>query len=608
MPIQIPTLERFNPQSEGSVGRLDYKPVDVSKGQEIQTQAADKLAGTVEHYVQKEQEYVADTTANAAAVKYHQYLENALEGPNGAKRQKGDPAPVYQKFDEDARGKYTEILDSYKDASDLTKAHITAKLNDTSAKFYDRKTTAFGNQSNIYETEVTKDSIKITKDEMLDATAHLDVNDPNTLIPLETKLAKAQDLSIKSGLKQGTVKPILDPSGEIDPITKQVKVIGYNLDPSVKMQIAKDKSEGLTGAIENLIASGDVEGAKFLTEKYKQDLDRVNRPKIEEKTLKAAIEQEGIDEFDKVRNLPSATAMQRLNQIDDPKVREKAMAELDTYQRRMENSTKRSSRETYSAVGRYILEKQKNGNAFVDVNEMENDPVVKRLLGTDNIKDPKQLEALRHMVTQPKESDPDAKNEAYRVMFNGGLKGMAPEEFNQLISGLNKEDRNKIESKWQRFNTQTSSEENRMTKNMGSQLTKELQTLGYVKKNEFGKYNNKDQIKLNLANDELINAMDDMPPGLTQKEQNLWVQKFAADKVKGEVFKPPEFEVSKKFLGKPENAKNTPKPDVSETPGVVDKTDLATKTKASQEFKKKYGVWPDLQTQELQNFMKTGNK
>lgn len=587
MPVQLPTLDRFSPQGQTSVGREDFKPIDVSQGQAMQTHAAEKLAGTVEHYIKTEQQYTADTTANAAAVEYHQYLESALEGPNGAKRQQGDPAPVYKKFDEDARGKYQAILDKYKDASELTKQEIQAKLNNTDAKFYDRKTTAFGSQSATYETGVTNDSVKITKNDMIDATAHLDVTDPHTLVPLENKLNELYDLRIKSGLKQGTVS--------------QDKDGNYILNPSVKMQLAKDRSEGIASSIENLIASGDVEGAKFLTDKYEKDLDRAVRPKIEEKTLKAQIEQDGIDAFDKVRNLPSATAMAKLNQIEDPKVREKAMAELDTYQRRMENSAKRSSKDSYSAVGRAIMERQRSGDAFVDVNEMEKDPTIKRLL--DGVKDPKQLEALRRMVTSPKESDPDAKNEAYRAMFNGELKGMAPEDFNLLISGLNKEDRSKIETKWRSFNTQSPSEESRMTKNMGSQLIKELQTLGYVKKNEFGKYNNKDQIKLNQANDELINALDDMPPGLSQKDQSAWVQKFAADKVKGEVFKPPTPSAPRKFL---EPANKKAEPDTSTVPGAVNTNDVEAKKKAMQAFNKANGRWPDLNTQELQNFIKNG--
>ena len=348
MPVQVPTLNRFNAQPEASVGRIDYTPADVTKPMEVQAGAAERLAGAAEkQYIQAEHN-AAITTATAAASEYHRHLEDGLEGPQGVKRVKGDPTEAYKYYDEKAAAKKEEILGKYSDASDLVKSTIAAKLNDTDNKFYDRKTTAFGNQVAVYRSTVAKDSVELTKNDMMDATTHLDIKDPHALVPLDAKISEILDTRTQEGIANGTVTK--DKDGN------------YIYSASAKLQIAKDTSDGLTKTISNLIASGDVEGAKFLTEKYSGYLDAVNKPKIEEKTQKAFKDQSAMNEFDAVRNLSGPAAIAKLEKIEDPKIREKALENFDTHQRRMKNIESRSAKDNYNQIGKIILNRQNSGD------------------------------------------------------------------------------------------------------------------------------------------------------------------------------------------------------------------------------------------------------
>lgn len=605
MAVQVPSLQRMNPQDTASVGRIGVSAPDLAKPMEMQAKAADSLVDTTGKVVQQQVQLAADTTATQAANEMHQYLETGLQGPNGAKWQKGDPTDVYKTFDANEEKKAQEIQDRYKDASDETQSAISRKIGATRAMFFDRKTTARGLQSDNYQISVTNDAVELAKNDMMDATAHLDPADGNTLVPMDQAMNRIYDLRVKSGLKNGSVKPVLDPKGEIDPDTGTTKVIGYDMDPSLKLQLAKDRSDGIYKAINNLSASGDVDGAKFLTEKYQQYLDPVNRAKAEEKTVKASVDATASQEARKVQNMPPEQAMTALSKIDDPKVREKAMANLATFNRQMETAKKQSEDKNYNIAGKAIIDRQNSGQPFTDVNDMLSNPSIKRVW--DNIQDPKKKMALEHLVDAPKESDHTQLNKAYNVLYEnadaGGtsLRGMSPGDFNQLMAGLNKSDRNIFEKNWRNVNSQTPGEQNQMVKNMGSQLTKELQTLGYVKKNDFGKYSNADQVKLNQANDELVASLDKLPQNLSLKEQNAYVQKLAATKKSGEVFNPSAAVDRPKFQG---TIKPVGQPTTTSVAGVIPPVDLVEQKKnAMKSFYKEFKRWPDPVT-ELPQYMK----
>lgn len=585
MGVQIPKVERFGPSASPtpSEGRINVDIKNPLKTSGLLGEATMHFAAEIGDEYVKGEAIAADTISTQYASEFHRDLENRLEGPDGAKRVKGDPTEAYQKYDEDTKLKYEEILSKAAGYSEATRAAVKAKLDNTEAKFYDRKVSAYGNQLNTFQTNVTNDAVALLKNDMMDNTAHLDISDVNATTALDNTISQIEDQRIKMALKNGSGKAILNEQGQ---------VTGYDLNPSVNLQIAKDISDGLTKSINNLIAAGDVEGAEYLMNKYGNRIDNVNKDKVVEKTKKASIESKGMAEFDKVRNMNSEAALSRLEKIQDPKVREQAIKNLDTHTRMVKNLTDRASKNSYNELTKYIMEKQKS-NPYIDVNALEKDPMYKRL--SDTITDAKQLTAIRHMVEQPKVSNQKAKSDLYNDMFNGKLSGMSYEDFSEKASNLDKKDRQMFETQWKKYNQTTPTEEYQMTKSMGADLNKQLQSLGYVKKNEYGKYSNADQIKLNQAYDELIDVTDKLPPGATYKERLQFVQKFAADKVKGQVFQAPELRASL------ENAEARAEA-ISRQP--VESMSLEQQRPYMREFKRQRGRMPTPGSGELSAFIK----
>ena len=551
MPVQVPTLERFAPQQPQSVGRIDYKPMDATQGQAMQSNAVEKLGTTAIGVYEKYEKQAGDTESEKAATELHRHLEQKLEGPGGAKHWKGDPTEAYKKYDDEEKTKYEEITNRYKDSSDTTRRLVEEKLASVRLKFDDRRTTAFGSQTSIYEAGVAKDAIDVSIEDMVHDTAHLDVTDPHTTIPLDRSISKIIDQHYALGEKQGTV-------------------VNGVASPSVKLDIARSVSKGIYGAIDNLNAAGDVDGAKFLLEKYKDKLDVKSRANAEEKTKKAYDEQKADQEFAKVRGLEKDKAFAALDKIKDDNIREKAIANLDTYHRHAENMQKREQDDNFERSAKIVFDKERTGDPFLTVNDMESDPRIKKYL--DKMA-PNQVEHLRKMIDVPNESDEDAKTEALDLIATNQLTNIKAADLPGITADLNDHDRNLFTNEWIKANTDTEPEVRSRTKFMLPQLTKQLESIGYIKKNREGKYSKEDEKRNNDARTELIIETNAMPKGMSISDQEQWV-KDKAMKLKSSDTRQSFFDkISSFFSGNPNKPVEQADPKV-----IVPKASVPTAT------------------------------
>lgn len=596
MAVQVPVVKRNAPMETPSVGRVDIKPPNVTEAQSIQSKAINEFAKDAVDLVAKEEIATADVKSTEAATKYRTWYETNLRGKNGLSYLKGDPAEAYAKFDEDARKEYDRIINESAGYSQLTKDAIVSKLNTAHNRMYESRVTLEGKQNADYRTRVTNDAVVLSQNDVVDAAATLDVKDPNTLIPIERSLNEIRNLRYKEGRENGLVRETVDPN-VIDPNTKSPKVLKIESDPSFKAQVAKDVSDALVMSIENLTAAGDVAGAEFLMNKYADQIIGNKKPKVEKFINTAAKDNQAKAIVKSLINLPEDQAIKKLDDIQDDDVREKASKRYDSEKTRRNRLIKSASTANYNAAANIILNRDKKGLPFQDEVQMMDDPEIKRLW--INITDAKQKMALQHMVNQPKDSNQDVKNDAFSMLFEGKFQGMPPEQFNEAVAGLNKSDRTMFESEYRKINTQTGGEQNQQLKWMGSQLEKELQTIKYIKKDQYGKYAPNDRIKLNEASSELIIAMDKFPPNASFKEKQEWIKQFAVQKIKekGETPPPPE----PKFKG------DTSKPDTSGVKGPkVDQDQLKKNQEVLRQYYAKYQRWPN--KEELADALKNGVK
>ena len=128
MGIQLPTINRAEPQADPSVGRLISKPLDTTGAVKMQSEAVEGLVKAVGKGVVDYQMEAADTKATAASNEYTQFLYEKMNGPNGAKYQKGDPTPVMKSFDDEAAKKYQEILLRNPDAPGMTVTRMKQEI------------------------------------------------------------------------------------------------------------------------------------------------------------------------------------------------------------------------------------------------------------------------------------------------------------------------------------------------------------------------------------------------------------------------------------------------------------------------------------------------
>lgn len=583
MPFQVPKLNRAEPQDTKSVGRIEFNPVDVVKPMLQQANAAERLAGDVAGFVANENFRTAEVTGMEAARSYHRYNEDLLVGENGLAYQKGNPTEPFQIYDQKVKAKREEIVNQYKNSNEMVRNAVENALRETDAKFYDRRATLFGKQKSEWEDTNLKESVAIDKEDARHAVAHLDINDPNTTVPLDAVLFNINKKITDFAISRGTARKMQEKQADGSIVERTV------FDESVKMQIAKESSEALQNAIENLQQSGDVEGADYILKKYGNRLASNVKDKLFDKNKKDMQEIKGVQEFSKVRNLPYDQAFNKLDQIKDPMIRRKAQAELDDYRRQKENAKTSSSKANYDTMAKYLDERKKAGKPILSINELENDPRFKRM--APNIQQ-KQIDALYAQVEKPKKSDEGVKAQVYQSIQNGDMKTWDYGQFLEHTKGLSDKDKTKFENDWRDLTSQSPTQQRIMFQNMSKEMTAQMQKLGIIEKNDFGKFDNDTQITVNEWNDELRDAISTMPPELGYDKQMQYVRKFVADKKAKQVFSPPNRQPPK-FMGDP-NKKVAPIPeDGSTVPGVkVSKDDTMSNFDIAKKFKNQFGRWP----------------
>ncbi|MFM6930405.1 MAG: hypothetical protein ACKOX6_18220 [Bdellovibrio sp.] len=492
MAFEVPKIQRAAPQDTASVGRVQVEVPNLASANAPQAQALEKFA---EHGAENYVKYVkdiADTEGLKSSNEMDHYLMNALEGENGAKRQKGNPYEIYNKFEQDEEKKFDEIRARYADASTETKAAVERKLIETRAKFYDRKITARGVQVNEYEKNITDDGVDLEKEKMSDSVAHFDRNDPKGATKLEENLRNIYDLRVSHGLKNGSVKEILDEKGQLK---------GYDMLPSVKLQLAKDRSEGLYQAISNLAKAGKIEDANFLSDKYGVYLDAKNKEKVTEVLQKEGVETEALQWAQKLGTMPEEQALREAGKIENLRVQEKVKAKLHTSFRQMEVAKTHNEKKNYSEAFEIVNSRMNSGSPFLTVEEMLTHPKIKQYVEYMN---PRQIQALQHMVEAPKDSNPKVVVSVQEKLFDEGFKNVTPAEFQAMTSGLNKADKSRYESIYIRERSQSDGELHQSVKRVESSFVNHLQSAGYVRRNDFGKFDPDDQDKITLAKDRLI--------------------------------------------------------------------------------------------------------
>lgn len=520
MAVQLPGVKRIEPQATPSVGRVNLNLSDRTDQHAKNANQIVDIGEKVMGIMDAQEKAAIDLESQTAVNEFSKYHHERMSGPEGVKYQKGNPVAVYEKFDEDVDTKYEEIVGKFSTYSPKAKAAIQSALDKKAGELYNSRTVSYGQQFNSYSNDVTNDSVKITQREMLDAAAFIDPNDPDSFDLYDSKLKDIMKTREQNAIRTGQIQ-----------VGEDGQVVGA--DPGVQVQMADDMSNGLKLTLKSFYTRDDsrsIKSAEMLLEKYGAVMLPDHKVAAEEGIRKA---KKNVDALEIINDLDFNDAkgsIARIDEIEDPETREKAMEKFEAGQRRRTNALQRDSKNNYNTISDIIFDRQAAGQPFVSVGDMNEDPRIKQLM--ENVSDAKQRQALINMVERPSNSNADKKNEAYMSIADGSLVGMDRKDFELKASGLNKQDYTLFNREWINANKSTSEAKDRSRgQYLIGQTTKTMEALNYISKNSSGKYSKDEKETLNRIHDVVLREMQYLPPTLEVSAQSAWLKEVIKQEI-----------------------------------------------------------------------------
>lgn len=526
--IQIPRVERFQQQDTTPASpKLNVDAPNLGKGSSQQLEAVGNIVQDQADYFAKQEKAAVDTASKAAANEYNIYLNAEL---NKAKLQQGDPAQTYAQFNENMNLKFDEILNKNPNLSEAGRSAVKSHLADVFTNYSMKANTAYSGQYYDYDTKITEDSTTIKSQDIMTESSYINPNDPKSFDKLNSLIKGIRSDYYQHGEKFGLTKR--DENGQ------------WEQSDALDLKIGKKVSEGLISAINNLNNSNPPRPdlAEALYSKYYKYIDIHKQDDV---TKRINDKKEKIDIFnavDKTTTMSPDQIDSFLNKTfkDNPEAKSQAYEAINSRSRQRQQLRDRSAEQNFKLVSNIVYENMNHPyKAYKSAWEMENDPDITPYY--DNLS-AKQKSYLKNMIEKPKDSNIETKTKFYESFMNDELKGMSPDKFFQLTSGLNKRDAAIAETAWKKYNApQTTAQESRMMRSAMTDLKNELSktTVGYITVDKFGKVpNEEDRTKLTNAYQDLLVDSEKWPANMSESEKNKKVQEFVANRVKSEVFKP----------------------------------------------------------------------
>jgi hypothetical protein len=534
MAVQLPGVQRMAPQATPSVGRTNLNLADRTEQMGKNTEQIVSIGEKVFGVMEAQEKAAIDLESQTAVNEFTKYHHERMSGPQGVKYQKGNPVAVYEKFDEDVKGKYEEIVGKFSTYSPKAKVAIQSALDKKSTELWNSRNLSYGQQFNQYSNDITNDTVKITQREMLDAAALIDPNDPDSFALYDSKLKNIMQTREQNAIRTGQLQ--VDESGQV-----------VQADPAVQVQMAEDMSNGLKITLKSFYTRDDsrsIKTAEMLLDKYGAVMLPDHKVAAEEAINKAKKNVEAIDLVGNLDYNDAQGSIAKIEEIEDPETREKAMEKFEAGQRRRSNALQRDSKNNYNLIADIVFDRQASGQPFTSVGEFNDDPRVKQLI--ENVSDAKQRQALVNMVERPATSNTDKKNNAYSAISDGSLVGMDRKDFELMASGLNKQDYTLVNREWINANKATSESKDRSRGQfLIGQTTKQLESLGYISKNSSGKYSKEEKETLNRMHDVVLREMQYLPPTLEVSAQASWLKEVIKQEITNPGSESPKYKRTK---------------------------------------------------------------
>lgn len=608
MAVQIPKLQRIQPSAALPANdRINIKVDNQASNILNQTSGIANLGKEAVDLSYDIEDSKIQQLSLTAEQEYGAWNTEQLQKLKGYE---GDPTDAYVEYDKAAKLKRDEILNARPDLNERVRGHLEANLDKSIGAQNMSALKQRGAQIETYENNNFEAGVKLKKDGLSTAASYIRKDDPGSFTPMDEGINDIRNTIAQRGIIKGTVKKVEDDSKDYTGFYKDPdgKVVKYKMSDIALQKTAKETAEGVGASINSMIAAGYTEEAQAAYDRYKPYLDTKYKTTLENKFHTTAVDGTAYSEVGRIEALPEGQRLAEAEKITDPKIRTKALQILDTNAARREHFKDRREKANYEVLGSKVLDKMNSSNPYFGISDLENDPTFKATYDRLDVQGKK---AVLEMVKAPKETNPEAEARVQELVFSNKLADMTPAQFQKATVGLNKTDKAKYTTQYNKLKTETAGEERTKNNRADKFLQDQLLAVGYISKNDYGKYSGKSEIKLIEARNELLDYMDTAPKNMSDTELRKYVQKYAADKKLGQAFVPPQRKV---FTETPSQAipqnnaivpstKNAPPPSIKD----LSASEQILEQKRRSAYRKQFGAWPKVGSQEYQNFVKTSN-
>lgn len=480
MSVDIPRLNRIEPSAQMPKNdRINMQDRDQGSAILNQTKQVNQVADKYGDIFQAEENAKIEQLADQTQREYAAWTKGELQK---LKNFEGDPTDAYKEFDSQAEQKRKELLESRKDLPERVSRHVQSKFSKYAANEQLNIDFQRGAQQETYDNNQFESSVKFKKDQLPKAAGYI----PTVgFKPIDDGLADIENTIIQRGLKKGTVVPLADQNAESgfnyvikDPDGNDVKV---RLTDAAKLRIAKEKSEGIKSSVEVLIASGRLDEAKQMQEKYKTYIDPRTAEKLEKKFTAKGKKQEAFSILGGIRTLPEEQQLSKIDSIKDEELRQEVIKFKHAGDQKLSQMRENMSKANYGTLYNHVEQQLKSG-AYNGIADLENDPIYDQTW--DHLK-PTQKKVINEMIQSPKDSNPKALSSAYKLLADPEyLEGADVGDFMEKTAGLSKVDRNRVMKDFQKLTNPSGAEARQVYKRADQLVKKYLVASGEVDADE----------------------------------------------------------------------------------------------------------------------------
>lgn len=607
MAVQVPKLQRIQPSAALPANeRINLKVDSQASNILNQTQGLANLGKEAVDLSYDIEDSKIQQLSLSAEQEYSSWNTQQLQK---LKSYEGDPTDAYVEYDKQAQQKRDEILNARPDLNERVRSHLTANLDKTVGSQNMTAMKQRGAQQETYDNNNFQAGIKLKKDGLSTAASYIRKDDPGSFMPMDDGINDIKTTIAQRGLIKGTVSRLPDDAKTWSHMYKdpEGKLVKVQMSDIAKQATAKEVAEGVGASINSMIAAGYTEEAQAAYDRYKPYIDTKYKTTLENKFNTTAIKATAFNEIGRIESMPEGQRLAEVEKITNPQVRSEALKILDTNANRREAIKDRREKANYEVLGSKVLEKMNSDNPYYGISDLENDPTFKATYDRLDVKGKK---AIMEMVKAPKDTNPESEVKVQDLLLGSDpsmdINNVSPAQFQKMTVGLNKSDKSKYTNMYNRLKQETAGEERTKNKRAEKFLQDQLLADKYISKNDYGKYTGKSEIKLIQARNELLDHLSTAPKNMSDTDLLKYVQKYSADKIKEQVFVPPQRKVFTETASQtiPTNNSIVPPTKSKALVNPEDGLPQPQKLQLRQKYKKEFGRWPVLDSSDYLNYVK----